>query len=101
MERRLALDARLRDILGNSNVYFQPPATIQMKYPCIVYNHSANNTIHADNRPYGTRKRYTLTIIDRDPDSEIPNRIAEMPTSRMDRFYTAENLNHWVFNIYD
>ena len=40
-ERRSGLDALLRSIVkqrcGSENVYYQPPANLRMKYPCICY----------------------------------------------------------------
>ena len=36
-ERRLELHEILCTILGSRNVYFQPPESIKMNYPAIVY----------------------------------------------------------------
>lgn len=82
------------------NVYFQPPANVQMKYPCIVYKRAYAMTDFAGNKPYRYEKRYQVTVIDRDPDSGIPDKIAALPMCLYDRFFTADNLNHDVFNIY-
>jgi len=41
-----------------------------------------------------------VTVIDQDPDSEIPDKVAEMPMSLFNRFYTADNLNHDVYNVF-
>ena len=98
--RRTELDELLRRTSGLTNVYFQPPASIRMQYPCIVYERSAANTKFADNGPYRYKKRYKVTVIDRDPDSEIPNKIAMLPMCVFDRHYKADDLNHDVFNIY-
>lgn len=100
MERRLDLQTILEKTLGSRNVYFQPPASIQMKYPCVVYELSNMDIRHADNNPYLHRKRYKVTVIDRNPDSDIPNRIAMLQTVFFDRHYTQENLHHFVFNLY-
>lgn len=82
------------------NVYFQPPANIVMQYPCIVYSRDSGNTIFADNNPYRFEKRYSVTVIDRDPDSPILDKIADLPKSSFTRHFTADNLNHDVFMIY-
>ena len=34
---RLELQDLLETVLGSQYVYFQPPATLRMRYPCIVY----------------------------------------------------------------
>jgi hypothetical protein len=71
-----------------------------MTYPCIVYSRDFAETDFAGNRPYKHCKRYQVTIIDRDPDSEIPDKIAELPMCIFDRFYTADNLNHDVYKLF-
>ena len=82
------------------HVYFQPPVNVQLHYPCIVYKRDYATTLFADDHPYKFIKRYMVTIIDRDPDSEIPDKVAEMPMSLFNRFYTADDLNHDVYNVY-
>lgn len=100
MAPRLELHSILVDILGSKNVYFQPPPTLKMSYPCIVYKRDYSDTSFADDKPYIQVKRYQLTVIDRDPDSEIPDKVAKLPKCAFDRFYTADNLNHDVFKLF-
>jgi hypothetical protein len=82
------------------NVYFQPPINIQLKYPCIIYKRDFAETLFADDKPYNITKRYMVTIIDPDPDSEIPDKVASIPMSLFNRFYTADNLNHDVYSVF-
>lgn len=98
MSRRLELSQMLHEIC--ENVYYQPPPSVQLIYPCIIYERRTGDTIFADNVPYRFTYCYTVTCIDPDPDSEIPERIAELPMCKMDRCYTAENLNHSTFVLY-
>lgn len=100
MAQRLELQTVLVNLLGSSNVYFQPPPTVKMKYPCIIYKRDDINTDFADNKPYKNKKRYQVTVVDADPDSEIHERVAALPMCSFDRFYTADNLNHDVFNLF-
>lgn len=100
MRSRIELSTLLRTILGSKNVYFQPPESKKLEYPCIVYKMSTVSTIHANNRPYRRYKRYVLTVMDPDPDSIIPDKIGVLPLCSFDRGYNANNLNHNVFNIY-
>ena len=72
MVRRLLLQAKLEEILGSRNVYFQPPSGFQMQYPCIVYSRDRKDEKFADDRLYNKTMCYRVTIIDRDPDSEVP-----------------------------
>jgi len=82
------------------NVYFQPPANVQMNYPCIVYKRGNADTQFAGNKPYAYTKRYMVTVIDRDPDSPIPDKVAQQPMCLFDRNYAANGLHHDVFNLY-
>lgn len=98
MGLRLDLQKLLEEI--TDNVYFQPPTNIQLKYPCIIYKRDLADTKFADNEPYAYKRRYMVTIIDQDPDSKIPEKVAALPMSIFNRFYTVDNLNHDVFSIY-
>lgn len=100
MSRRLDLQKLLVDLLGSKNVYFQPRETLTMEYPCIVYRRDYAKTDFADNRPYRFKKRYQITLIDIDPDSDIHEKLAALPLCVYDRFFTADNLNHDVYNIF-
>lgn len=82
------------------NVYFQPPTNIKMVYPCILYNRDFSHTEFADGEPYRNTLRYAVTVIDRDPDSVIPEKIAAMPMCVFNRHFTADGLNHDVYNVY-
>lgn len=82
------------------NVYFQPPENVRLEYPCIIYKRDFAETEFADNKPYNHTVRYMVMVIDRDPDSDIPPKVAELPMSVFNRFYTADGLNHDVFNVF-
>ncbi len=100
MGQRLDLQDILEVQLGSSNVYFQPPANVQMQYPCIIYKKDQARTEFAGNSPYRFTKRYQVTVVDRNPDSEIPDKIALLPMCTFDRHFVADNLNHDVFTLY-
>ena len=82
------------------HVYFQPPESFKMVYPCIVYELSSGATKFADNNPYNHQKRYTVTVITKDPDSAIPDKIAMLPTCVFNRHFTSSNLHHFVYNLF-
>lgn len=90
----------VKDEVPYEQVYFQPPATYRMKYPCIRYKLDDTDTTYANNNPYVHQKRYEVVVIDPDPDSKIPDKIAYLPLCIFDRSYTSDNLNHFVFKIY-
>ena len=100
MGTRLGLQQILVGLLGSNNVYFQPPPSIQMNYPCIIYRRDYAETKFSDNKPYFIQSRYLVTVVDNNPDSLIPDKIAKLPMCLFDRFYTADNLNHTVYKIF-
>lgn len=100
MAPRVDLQVLLEAALGTAYVYFQPPTNVVMTYPCLVYKRDAADTKFADNKPYGHRKRYQVTLIDKNPDSGVYDKLAALPMCRFDRHYTADNLNHDVFTIF-
>jgi len=100
MASRLSLHALFKSIPGVADAYFQPPSSTTMQYPCIRYVRSDIDQDSADNVVYRTMTRYQVTVIDRNPDSTIVDVIKQMPLCIYDRSYTADNLNHDVFNLY-
>lgn len=98
MGSRLGLQDLLETLVDN--VYFQPPESLKLSYPCIVYSRSDMDTKFADDIPYAHSKQYQLIVIDKDPDSNIPGKVALLPMCTFDRHYTANNLNHDIFDIY-
>lgn len=109
MATRFKLQNMLEDIMASfgvqdddcfHHVYFQPPMSVKMQYPCIKYERSSTNKLPADNLSYIRHPRYTLTFISRDPDDPIVDAIANLPKCSHDRYYAADNLNHDVFSLY-
>ena len=82
------------------NVYFQAPSNTLMEYPAIRYEIDDAETQFAGNRPYLHTWRYQVMVIDRDPDSPIRDSIARLPMCSLNRVYQADNLHHFVFNLY-
>ena len=100
MANRLDLQAKFESILGSRNVYHQPPASINMKYPAIRYSRKDISARHANNGIYNSMTVYEVILIDANPDSVFVDKIAQMPYCSFDRQYAANNLNHYVFTLY-
>lgn len=98
--RRYDLQKRLVDILGSPNVYYQPPANVKMSYPCIVYDLGDIETRHANDSLYQHMSRYQVTVITRDPDSELPLRLLQMRYVSFDRTFVVDGLTHTSFILY-
>jgi len=107
MKTRTELHTELCKVLGTKNVYFQPPSNVMLKYPCIIYELSDIRAIHADNRPYRLSHFYTITFVDKNPETKAPgssstiiDTLANIPNMKYDRHYVADGLYHDVFTIY-
>jgi len=103
MDRRPELQQMLESLYinGNPHVYYQPPKDQVIKYPCIVYKLDDMPAIHANNQPYLWGHKYQVTVIDRNPESPLRERIAALPTCRMKTApYERDNLHHFVFSLY-
>lgn len=93
------LQALLKGINGVSDAYIQAP-TEGMQYPCIMIERNNSDVDHADNQIYYLKKGYTVTVIDRAPDSPIPDLVEGLPYTRFDRFFKTNGLNHFVFQMF-
>lgn len=101
MNSRLDLQRELVDILGSKNVYFQPPESTKMSYPCIVFGLSSVDSTYSDDQTYINTRRYDVTVIDKNPDTTIWNDILNhFKYCRFDRTYISDNLNHYILSLY-
>lgn len=101
MASRLNLHEELCALLGTRNVYFQPPESVKLIYPCIVYSCSGANTIYSDNRTYLMAYQYNVQIISRDPDNDLARVLAEhFPLCRYMRRFVVDNLYHDNLTLY-
>lgn len=100
---RLDLQTKLEQILGSKNVYFSPPNNIDLSFPRIVYQLNGERNSFADNIKYRKLKRYTVTLIDEDPDSPIQEALdenSELPYISSPRYMISDGLSHFVYDLY-
>lgn len=101
MKNRLKLHSELESIPGVKKVYFQPPSTIKMTYPCIRYSLEGISERMADDKEYTFKDRYSIIVITSNPDTPIPDIVRKsFRYCSFDRCYTADNLYHYVFTLY-
>lgn len=100
MSSRLELQSILEGILGSRNVYFQPPSSVRMKYPAIIYSRKDIEKRSANDGAYRKLPSYEVVLIDKNPDSQFVEKIVDLPYCSFDRHYESDNLNHDVFTIY-
>ena len=95
------LQAELERILGSEFVYFQAPENVKLTYPCIVYDLDGEDVRKANNKAYLWSMRYLVTVISKDPDSDIWKRIRErFDYCDLDRTQKIDNLNHWYLTLF-
>lgn len=99
MINRLKLSDMLHNEVGIKNVYFQPPPSKKMEFPCIVYRKVRINTRFANNKPYWLCTGYEMTYITSDPDSKVPDKLAQLPRCVFERDYDDGNQYYSVFRI--
>ena len=80
------------------HVFFQAPAILPDT--CIKYERDSSYVSYADNTKYAKYKRYQVTVLARNPDSPIPDLVENLPHTRFDRFFVANGINHWTYNLY-
>lgn len=100
MGDRLDLQKVFEELLGTRNVYFQPPESTKMKYPAIRYSVKRIDTEHANNAAYKLDCAYSVVVMDYDPDSVIAKKMLTLPMCSFDRYYTVNNLNHFIYTLY-
>ena len=100
MSSRIELQTKLEELLGSSNVYYQPPENLKMSYPAIVYSLDDIKCTSADDIAYLQTRCYEIIVIDEKPDNVVINKILNLPLCDFDRHYVADNLNHYVFTLY-
>lgn len=106
MDKRLEFDEILCSILnitepdGDRHTYFNPPASVSMKYPAIRYARKKIEKVYANNIAYRSFTPYEVILIDYDPDSPYVEKLLQLPYCEHDRHYYSDNLSHDVFTIY-
>lgn len=101
MGNRLELHTKLCTLLGNSNVYFQPPENLKLQYPCIVYELDTVNVDYADDNVFISNRRYDVTHIFKNVNDElIDDMIRHFTYCSHERRFIEENLYHDLYSIY-
>lgn len=99
-QRREKLDKILRGVIGNGNVYFQPPPSHKMQYPCIRYSYSGQVNGPADDHNYIRTPEWKIVYIDRSPTLGTVEKLLNLPSSSVVATYQADGLNHTVITLY-
>lgn len=96
---RMSFHRKLLAIPGLKKVYYQPPSTDKLEFPCIVYSLYGLRVKDADNEKMIVNRRYNVILIDKNPDSPIFDEMLKLDYCRFDRSYSTNNMTHFVFTI--
>lgn len=99
MTNRLTLHEQLVEILGSNNVYYNPPETLKMNFPCIVYNLDFIEPTHADNIKYMDYTTYKITVVSKSVDHPAIRAILKLPMTRFSTRYTTNGFYHDVIKL--
>lgn len=79
------------------HLYFQPPESVKLEYPCIIYHMRNLDSRYANDRPYKIDVGYDVMYITRSPISKVPVELVKLPSFRYDRYYTSNGLYHYAY----
>lgn len=100
MDRRVELHHILENTLGTKNVFFEPPESFKLTYPCIVYYLSGHNERRADNDQYTLIKHYTMVYITQKADDAMIDKLEKLKFCSLNHPYVSSNLHHYAYNLY-
>lgn len=108
-KHRLKLHEILCSALGDEHCYFQPPESVKLSYPCIIYKYDNNVVFRADDAPYLVIDTYVATFITRNPEDPVIDKLSWLPNTeegksielqiRFDRYFVADNLHHYSYIV--
>lgn len=82
------------------NVYYQPPQSVKLTYPCIVYSRSRMAGEYANNQMYIEYVGYKLVYITKDAEDSVPLKILRgIDYCTLDSDYESDNLYHTAFTV--
>lgn len=99
MTTRLELHNQL--LKFSDNVYYQPPSTIKMRFPCIVYNKSDAKRLYSNDGMYSRKQQYQITVISPDPDSLTAEELeTHFEYCKITNYLKVDNLHNTHLTIY-
>lgn len=94
---RASLQKELELICG-ANVYFQPPETLTLKYPCAIYQIADAPSVYADGIKYNQAIRFQITYVTKKAMDDAVEKMLRNPFFNFQRFFASAGLNHYVFS---
>ena len=100
MGQRQKLHKQLELALGSKRVYYQPPPSVKLEYPCIIYSKTDRELLRADDSVYKSFDRYQVVVLYTDPDLEATDHVLSLPWATYNRHYAVNNVYHDVLYVY-
>lgn len=99
---RIELHSWLEELLGSDHVYFQPPESQQLEYPCIVYNLASQYPIHADDKMFLKKDKYVIKLIcfALDYDGDLRANLEAGLQKPLTQVYARDELYHCIYELY-
>ena len=98
--KELKLDRIFRNTLGNNNVYFQPPESVKINYPCIIWNLSKTASTYADDRSYIQNPKYVIRYVSTEPDDQMRFTLVDVLGVPIIQVYCKDGLYHYIYELY-
>lgn len=99
LAKRIDLQRYLESLVGKGRVYFEPPETLKIQYPCIVYNLSRFDPVSADNLSYTVHQDYDVQYITREPEPDIPLKLAYSKRFRAGQHFVSDGMHHFNYSV--
>lgn len=94
-------DILARVIGDEDKVHFQPPESVKLTFPCILFKFEGFKEFFANDGRHMLREKYTATHIYREPEADLKEEVlSAFLFASFDRPYIADNLYHDVYTIY-
>lgn len=100
MERRPNLQTMLEELFESDEVYYNPPESMRIAHPAIVYRLSKIDKKSADNRAYLLKPCYEITVIDPLPDNPVIKKLLALPYCTYETGYVSDGLHHDRLTLY-
>lgn len=94
------LHSYLEALLPNVTLYFQPPESIKLEYPCLIYRLDNVFSKNADNVPYIVKNRYSLTLITKKVEEDMYYKLLSLESAKYERLFIADGLYHLIVTIH-
>lgn len=83
------------------NIYFQPPESIKLSFPCIIYGRGEIDAKYADDKMYVGKRAYNVQIISRDPECTLAETLMmNISGCKSTGLSVIDNLYHDNLTIY-